>query len=107
MRAVEDHLPKVSGHDKLNWQDKVEGCCHVIPRTVDLMVKGVHEVAGTLLSILSILIFSIGTVFDLLSLGRSMSQTRGSHSSLTQSHLKSETGQRRGKNKIKIRFCLF
>lgn len=32
-----------------------------------------------------------------------MSQTRGSHSSLRQSHLKSETGQRREEN-IKIRF---
>lgn len=36
--------------------------------------------------------------------GTSMSQTRGSHSSLRQSHLKSETGQRRGKKMIKIRF---
>lgn len=39
-----------------------------------------------------------GTVFRFLSLGESMLQTRGSHSSLRQSHLKSETGQRRKKN---------
>lgn len=37
--------------------------------------------------------------------GRSMSQTHGSHSSLRQSHLKSETGQRR--EKMSKLDCLF
>lgn len=74
-------------------------------RVADLVVIGVHDAAGTLLSILSTFILSTG-LFLILRLGRSMSQTRGSHSSLRQSHLKSETGQRREKN-IKIRFIGF
>lgn len=50
--------PEVSGHDKWIWQDRAEGCCHFIPRVVDLVVKGVRDAAGTLLSILSIFILS-------------------------------------------------
>lgn len=61
------------------------------------------------LRILSILILSTGqffvvVFFHFLSLRESMLQTRGSHSSLRQSHLKSETGQRREKKKGSIRF---
>lgn len=61
------------------------------------------------LRILSILILSTGQFFfvcffHFLSLRESMLQTRGSHSSLRQSHLKSETGQRREKKKGSIRF---
>lgn len=58
MHAEADRLPKVSGHDKWNWQDRAEGCCHFIPRVVDLVVMGVRDAAGTLLSILSIFILS-------------------------------------------------
>lgn len=105
MHAVADPLPEVPGHDKWIGKTGWRGCCHFIPRVADLVVIGVHDAAGTLLSILSTFILSTG-LFLILRLGRSMSQTRGSHSSLRQSHLKSETGQRREKN-IKIRFICF
>lgn len=60
VRAVEDRFPGVSGHDKRNWQDGAERCCRFIPRVVGSVVKGVHDVVGSLLSIMSVLILSMG-----------------------------------------------
>lgn len=51
MHAVADRLPEVSGNDKWIWQEGAEGCCHCIPMAVDLVMKGVRDAAGTLLSI--------------------------------------------------------
>lgn len=59
MHAVADRLPEVSGQDK--WIGRTgRRCCHFIPRVVDLVAKGVHDAAGTLLSILSTFILSTG-----------------------------------------------
>lgn len=58
--AVADHLPDVSG--QVDWR----GCCRFIPRRADLVVKGVHDAAGTLLSILSFIILSTGLCFFIL-----------------------------------------
>lgn len=68
--AVEDRLPEVSGHDKWIGKTGRRGCCHFIPRVADLMAKGVHDAAGTLLSILSTFIPSRGLFFDFLRLGK-------------------------------------
>lgn len=60
MHAVADRLPEVSGHDKWIGKTGRRGCCHCIPRVVDLVAKGVHDAAGTLLCILSTFILSTG-----------------------------------------------
>ncbi len=60
MHAVADRLPEVSGHDKWIGKTGRRSCCHFIPRVADLVVMGVHDAAGTLLSILSIFILSTG-----------------------------------------------
>lgn len=51
--------------DVTKWIGKtgLRGCCRFIPRVADLVVKGVHDAAGTLLRILSIFYPLYGTVF--------------------------------------------
>lgn len=86
--AAEDGL---RGFRMWNWQDTAEVCCYFIPR---LTMKEVHDPAGTLLR--STVRFNppYRTVSSFLWQG-DLSQTRGSQGSLRQSHLKSETGQRK------------
>lgn len=62
VHAVAHRLPEVSGHDKWIGKTGRRGCCHFIPRVVDLVAKGVHDAAGTLLSILSTFILSTGLI---------------------------------------------
>lgn len=62
--------PRCQDIDK--WIGKMgrRGCCHFIPRVADLVVKGVHDVAGTLVCILSFFYPLYRTVFDFLRLGK-------------------------------------
>lgn len=55
-----ERLPEVSGHDKWIGKTGRRCCCHFIPRVADVVVKEVHDAAGTLLSILSTFILSTG-----------------------------------------------
>lgn len=60
MHAVADRLPEVSGHDK--WIGKT-GRRVVVTLFPGLVVKGVHDAAGTLLRILSIFLSSLQDCF--------------------------------------------
>lgn len=72
MLSVASHLPEVSGHNMRIGKTGRKGCCDCIPRVAGLVVKGVHDAAGTLLSFLSILSSLYSFVFDFLKIGEAL-----------------------------------